>query len=225
MSAHTPVPASPARTDYLRNPYTFLAMWVVPWAFLSPSAYGGDGSVHPLWWVVLAACVGLSFSVCLRWKPLEKLGWNLPRRWFYWPLAAVSGFALSCGYIYFVRWLDLPRPAVPAPQSLALQATSVATDPVLEEIVFRCWILAGSIYLLKKMGVGGGFAPWAANLFTAVLFALLHPEHGWLPLLDRTLAGLLFGWVRLRSNSVAAAAVCHSAGNVAINYLATPILY
>jgi uncharacterized protein len=75
--------------------------------------------------------------------------------------------------------------------------------PLFEETIFR-----GFLYPLLARSMG----PWLAILATAIPFALLHGQQSgwaWQLLVPIGLAGVVFGWVRYRTGSTAAAALVH----------------
>jgi membrane protease YdiL (CAAX protease family) len=205
------------RFDYLLYRAGFVLIWLWNVNLADSALSHGNGKMTTFMWILLVVSAGLSFSLLLRWEPLRKLGWTLPRHWIYWPVALVLGLALGCGYAYLVRYYDLPPS--PITPSLAFRSSVLTSQPVIEELIFRCAILAGFQLLLQKIAVRGSLGDWVANGTTAILFALWHTPYTPLSLLDTTVCGLAFGYLRLRSGSVAVAAVSHSAVNAAIMFI------
>ncbi|MCW5980524.1 MAG: CPBP family intramembrane metalloprotease [Bryobacteraceae bacterium] len=85
---------------------------------------------------------------------------------------------------------------------------AITLGPLCEELIFRGFLLP---LLVKSLGAVAGVA------ITAVGFSLLHgPQYAWswqhLALI--TVAGAVFGWIRLASGSTAAAAVMHAGYNL-----------
>ena len=108
-----------------------------------------------------------------------------------------------------------PIALLAAPPSQILKTlASVSVSPLLEEIMFRGFVL-------RKLSEWSPF--WRANLSSATLFALTHLPYwlwsGMAPLsFARNMAnvfllGLLFGWVMQKSNSLWPAVGFHIANN------------
>lgn len=101
----------------------------------------------------------------------------------------------------------------------------VALGPVLEEIVFRGYLIAALIWFCRRFA--GRVLPNRALIFIAALvFALVHLAHPgvrWLELVCIALTGTLYGWIRCRSGSTAPAAASHAAYNLAL-YAAVEIV-
>ncbi len=91
-------------------------------------------------------------------------------------------------------------------------AVAVVVAPLSEEVLFRGLLLPG---LATTM------TPSRALLASSALFALFHvPSHGVGALAPGAL-GLVFGWARLRTGSLAAPILLHAANNLAVTLLAT----
>jgi hypothetical protein len=91
---------------------------------------------------------------------------------------------------------------------LLVGAFATTLGPACEELIFRGFLLP---LLVRSFGVITGVVA------AALPFALLHgPQYGWSwrHLLLVTLAGSVFGWVRLRTGSTVAAATVHAAYNL-----------
>jgi hypothetical protein len=79
--------------------------------------------------------------------------------------------------------------------------------PVCEELAFRGFLLP---LVARSLG------PFAATLIAALPFAVLHgPQYSWSwqHVLLIALAGMAFGWMRLRSRSTLAATLMHAGYN------------
>lgn len=111
---------------------------------------------------------------------------------------------------YYFRLMP-PRPDAPtafdsyARQPLGWAATFVASVlvlPVIEEIVFRGWVLRA---IERRVGTA------AALVLSAMIFSAFHLELWAAPF--HLVSGLVFGLVALRTNSVGAAILIHVVAN------------
>jgi CAAX protease family protein len=85
---------------------------------------------------------------------------------------------------------------------------STTLGPIFEELLFRGFLLP---LLVRSLGAVAGV------IVTALPFAILHgPQYAWSwqHLLGVTIASIVFGWVRLYTESTAAAAALHSSYNL-----------
>jgi hypothetical protein len=106
----------------------------------------------------------------------------------------------------------LRAPVVPNPVAswplAAVGLVSVGLAPLFEELVFR-----GFLYPLLAHSLG----VWPGILLSAAPFALLHGQQNqwsWQHVAVIAIAGVVFGWVRYRTASTAAAALVHSGYNL-----------
>ncbi len=78
--------------------------------------------------------------------------------------------------------------------------------PIMEELMFRGFVLdlASEVY-----------SKWTAILISAILFALIHPLYI-LTVLNAFWAGLIYGYVRIKTNSLWPSILLHSAWNAHI---------
>jgi membrane protease YdiL (CAAX protease family) len=157
----------------------------------------------------------LYFLIHLRYgQPFwRSLGWTFP-------LAAVTAsffagplLAISVGLLGNV----LRTPEIPLPFQDVLQNRPtvvmfaifvVIFGPLCEELAFRGFLMP----LLVR-----SFGPATGIIATGLLFGSLHaPEYGWhwQQAVLISVAGMVFGWVRLRTGSTAAAAFMHSTYNL-----------
>ena len=94
----------------------------------------------------------------------------------------------------------------------------VTLGPVLEEVVFRGYLFALLMWLFSRVADDGRRNRLVVVL-AAVVFALVHlaqPGVSWLQLACITSTGTLYGWIRYRSGSTAAAAASHAAYNLTL---------
>ena len=126
-----------------------------------------------------------------------------------WTLAAVSAFYVAFQTYYF-RVMP-PRPDATTSFDtyahrpvgwVATVVASVVVLPVIEELVFRGWVLRS---IERRAGTA------AALVLSAILFSAFHAELWAAPF--HVVSGLVFGLVALRTNSVAAAVLVHVVAN------------
>ena len=94
----------------------------------------------------------------------------------------------------------------------------VTLGPVLEEVVFRGYLIAFLMWMLSRVDKDAGRNRLAVVL-AAVVFAAVHlaqPGVSWLQVACITTTGTLYGWIRCRSGSTAPAAISHAAYNLAL---------
>jgi membrane protease YdiL (CAAX protease family) len=90
-------------------------------------------------------------------------------------------------------------------------SAAVVLAPLAEEIVFRGILLPGLARHMKTQ---------TALIISAALFGLFHvPSHG-IGAIMPGLLGLVFGWARLRTGSLAAPVLLHMANNLLVTLLA-----
>jgi membrane protease YdiL (CAAX protease family) len=103
--------------------------------------------------------------------------------------------------------LDLYRSARETSTLVVLTLAIAIAAPVVEEIVFRGFLLPG---LARSMlGISG------ALLFTSLSWALLHAQYQPFYLIQIVLLGLVFGWLRLKSGSTLLTIILHGLLNLA----------
>lgn len=91
----------------------------------------------------------------------------------------------------------------------------VLVGPAIEEIVFRGYLLTLLLHVLRAAPLKLGHL--VAVLTAALIFAAAHggnPGMTWLQLGCVTAMGCVYGWLRLRTGSTAAAFVAHSTYNL-----------
>lgn len=80
--------------------------------------------------------------------------------------------------------------------------------PLAEEMFFRGWFFTGLQERLKS--------PLAANLITTSIWALGHIGVGWIAPVALLAPGLIFGWLRLRYNSIWPCILAHGGMNLIV---------
>jgi membrane protease YdiL (CAAX protease family) len=120
--------------------------------------------------------------------------------------------------VYDVAMVILGRPIVPefmleayqtAKIPLFLWLALVAAAPIFEEIFFRGFVFAGILH--SRLGAAG------AILLTSLTWAAIHVQYDAFDMTVIFLAGLLFGWARLRTNSLLPCIAMHAL----MNFVAT----
>jgi membrane protease YdiL (CAAX protease family) len=93
----------------------------------------------------------------------------------------------------------------------------VLIGPAIEEIVFRGYLLTLLLHLPRHAPPGNG--KLAVVLTAALIFAAAHagnPGVTRLQLICITATGSLYGWLRLKTGSIAAGLVTHSTYNLVL---------
>jgi len=143
----------------------------------------------------------------------RSMGWSLPVRGAWWcvlagPLLAIAGSALA---------VVLHAPDVPDPikdlitnraSLIIVMIFAVGLGPVYEELFFRGFLFP---LLARSFGAAAGI------VLTALPFALLHGaqnQWAWQQITLVGLAGVVFGFVRHKTGSTAAATILHSGFNL-----------
>lgn len=116
-------------------------------------------------------------------------------------LAGAATGAIGLSYLHLVRttgWIDLPPPP-PDVDRTALLLLAVIAAPLCEEIIFRGLLFQGLRRSVKLP---------LAVLWSAALFAAVHPAHSWLPVFVMgATAALVFHRTRLLPAAMAVHAV------------------
>ncbi len=146
-------------------------------------------------------------------QPLwRSLGWTFTFRRGWVPILAGPLLAIGLSVLGIV----LRAPPEPVIQNLMTDRASMVAvmilgtliGPVFEELTFRGFLLP---LLADSLGT------WPGILLTATPFALLHGAQyhwSWQSILIVGLAGVVFGYVRCKTGSTAAAAMIHIGYNV-----------
>ena len=176
-------------------------------------AFAGLLAQSVLYLLVFSVLYGI-LHVRYRQPFWESLGWK-PLRSSTSALCLMGGpvLALSLGYLGYI--IRTPEISLPFSQMLDNRPTLllfflfvVVLGPLCEELGFRGFLMP---LLVRSLGAASGI------VLTGVLFGLLHaPEYSWSwrHVLLVSLAGCVFGWVRYKTGSTAAAAYVHSTFNL-----------
>lgn len=142
----------------------------------------------------------------------SSLGWVRPRAGLWTSVIGGPALALlvaSLGVVLQTPEIQMPIKDLFTDRfSIALVAVFATTlGPLCEELAFRGFLLP---LVARSLG------PAAGVLIAALPFAILHgPQYSWSwrHILLIALAGMVFGWMRLRSRSTLAATLMHAGYN------------
>jgi membrane protease YdiL (CAAX protease family) len=137
-----------------------------------------------------------------------------------WALAAASG--LLAGIVIFVI-ASASGQSIILGSNWRLALMQVTIGPILEEVIFRGYLFSLLIWALHR-AAGEAVLNWLVVVTAALVFALVHlaqPGVSGLHLVCITMTGSLYGWIRILSDSAAAAAVAHAAYNLTLYVTAT----
>jgi len=149
---------------------------------------------------VLISVVGLRQSYFC--PALRALGWTVPSSRFL-VVAIISGLSAAFAVVLIVRAAGISVIHDPA----ATAVLTVTIGPIVEELLFRG-------FLQTCLAAITGAIP--AVIITAICFAAIHGPVSLLQFSCFTVTGALYGFLRLRSGSVATSTLMHSAYNFAL---------
>ena len=188
------------------------------WMLLLP-ALGALGSIGPRRQIagLIEACaflvVAISSAGRLKSLGLEFTAWNrVGRRGTVRSLA--TGLLAGCCIVAVAGISHQPLGTESGWNKVVL---AVTLGPVLEEVVFRGYLLTAGLLLMRRLWPSR--SPAAAIGAVAVVFSIAHlttPGAHLLQLGCIVLTGCLYGYIRLRYRSTAAAALAHGAYNLAL---------
>ncbi len=144
---------------------------------------------------------------------LGPLGWTLASA-KYLALSLLAGAAMAFALTVPLHYWKQPTPLAPHIGSLPDVLLWVLLGPVVEETVFRGFLLPVISRSMRAVG---------AVVITAVFFALLHQPASQLHWAWFTLCGVAYGGIRVASGSTLAAAIMHASYNLTI--LLAPFAY
>jgi len=161
---------------------------------------------------VLVACASLGKLKALGLVFIE---WNLVQR-------RATAACILAGFVAggaIVAIANLSNQPIGAESGWNRAVLAITLGPISEELVFRGYILTAAIWLTRRMPECRGAA--LSILGTAILFSLAHiGTRGitGLQLACAAMTGCLYGWVRVRYCSTAAAALTHGMYNLALYF-------
>lgn len=116
---------------------------------------------------------------------------------------------MAFGIAFYLR---IRNQSTPQPRIMELLLLVLLLGPILEESLFRgC--------LLPRLAQTTGRVP--AVILTAFLFALFHQPADLAHWVSLTATGLAYGWIRVASDSTAAATIMHATYNLALSLSTT----
>jgi len=188
------------------------------WMLLLP-ALGALGSIRPRRQIagLIEACAFLAVAVSsagkLKSLGLEFVAWNqVDRR------GAVSSLAMGlfagCCIVAVAGLSHQPLGTESGWNKIVL---AVTLGPVLEEVIFRGYLLTAGLLLIRRLRASS--SPASSIMAVAVVFSIAHlktPGTNSLQLCCIVLTGCLYGHIRIRYRSTAAAAIAHGAYNLAL---------
>jgi membrane protease YdiL (CAAX protease family) len=136
---------------------------------------------------------------------LAALGWSLPRPRFF-TISVIAGLSAALAVALVVRAAGISIIRDPA----ATAVLTVTIGPIVEELFFRG-------FLQPCLAVITGAIP--AAIITAISFAAIHGPVSLLQFSCFTVTGSAYGFLRLRSGSVAASTLMHSTYNFALTFV------
>jgi len=160
--------------------------------------------------VLLIAGISVLMSVAglRQWyacPALRALGWTVPGPRFL-VIAIISGLAAAFAVVVVARAAGISIIRDPA----ATAVLTVTIGPIVEELFFRG-------FLQTCLSAITGAIP--AVIITAICFAAIHGPETLLRFSCFTVTGAAYGFLRLRSGSVAASTLMHSTYNFALTFV------
>jgi len=204
-----------ARTGWVKD---LAGYWreLLFWMLLLP-AFGALGSNRPRGQIVglieAGAFLLVAISSAGKLKSLEFANWN--RIGSRAAAACVVAGLLAGGSIVAVASISQQPLGTEKGWNKAMLA--IALGPVLEEVIFRGYLFTAALLLTRRLSPSGSAA--FSIIGVALVFSIAHLTTAGttaLQLCCIVLTGCLYGWVRFRYRSTAAAALAHAAYNLAL---------
>ena len=188
------------------------------WMLLLP-AFGALGSIRPRRQVagLVEACAFLLVAISSAGKlmslGLEFANWNrIGRR----AAASCIGAGLLAG-VCIVAVARLSQQPLGPDIGWNKAMLAITLGPVLEEVIFRGYLFTAALLLTRRLSPSRSAA--FSIIGVALVFSIAHLTTAGttaLQLCCIVLTGCLYGWVRFRYRSTAAAALAHAAYNLAL---------
>lgn len=188
------------------------------WMLLLP-AFGALGSARPRRQIggLIEACAFLLVAISSTGKfhslGLEFASWNRVGRTAA-AACVVAGLLAGAAIVALAGLSDQPLGTETGWNKAML---AVALGPVMEEVIFRGYLLTAALLLTRRLSASSSAV--SSILGVAVVFSIAHittPGTTPLQLCCIVLMGCLYGCIRLRYRSTAAAALAHAAYNLAL---------
>lgn len=200
--------------------YREILFWLLllgSWQFLA-SPGGKNG---------IAGAMGTAAFLVFAWNSLDRLT-NLGLDYVRWRattgtnwLYAVVDGVLAGAAVFAIG--SASRHGMGLSNDWKLIVLQVTLGPVLEEIVFRGYLFTLLTWSFRRLADDRSRNRLVV-VAAAVVFAVVHmsqPGISWLQLACITSTGTLYGWLRSRSGSAAAAAASHAAYNLTLYAVAS----
>ena len=190
------------------------------WMLLLP-AFGALGSLRPRRQVagLVESCaflmVAISSTGKLKSLGLEFANWSrICRR----AAAACIGAGLLAG-VSIVAVAHLSQQPLGTVSAWNKAMLAITLGPVLEEVIFRGYLLTAALRLMRHLSLSGSGSDACSIVATAVVFSIAHFTTAGTTAIQLCcifLTGCLYGCLRVRHASTAAAALAHAAYNLAL---------
>lgn len=138
----------------------------------------------------------------------------------FWFLAATLGVIGGSGGLL---WARLANARIKVADDWSVFVLQVALGPVLEEVLFRGYLIRLLYWMVKVWIQEKMIASSVVVLISAVVFGAIHllrPATTWTEVAAITGLGAIYGFIRVTSGSSATAAVAHASYNLTL-YLGT----
>jgi hypothetical protein len=163
--------------------------------------------------IVFAAMLAGFFAVIVvacrhsGWRPVDYLALTRPHDAFV-RLGVVAfvvplAVSLAAAFISAGNDSDLPKPGL---ELLLLMIGIMVVAPIAEELIFRGFLYRAVAE--SRLGVV------VAIVLTALVWASLHTDKSWLGMADTFFAGLVWGWLRWRTQSTLVTIAVHALNNL-----------
>jgi membrane protease YdiL (CAAX protease family) len=190
------------------------------WMLLLP-AFGALGSIRPRRQVagLVESCaflmVAISSTGKLKSLGLEFANWNrICRR----AAATCIGAGLLAG-VSIVAVANLSQQPLGTESGWNKAMLAITLGPVLEEVIFRGYLLTAALMLTRHLSLSGSGSAACSIVATALVFSIAHLTTAGttaIQLCCIVLTGCLYGSLRFRHGSTAAAALAHAAYNLSL---------
>ncbi len=194
-----------------------IGFWVLlfgSWTMLNSPAWPN----HLLGGLGTAAFLVLAFGSLgkLRSMGMEFANWEpVPARFWCW--AAAVGVAAGSGGVALAL---LAHSRINVAESWQVFLLQAALGPVLEEILFRGYLMRLLLWMLRLWTSKSTIVATAAVLVSGVVFGAVHLLRSgttWKEVAIISGVGAIYGYIRMSSGSSATAAVAHALYNVVLH--------
>jgi membrane protease YdiL (CAAX protease family) len=152
----------------------------------------------------------------LRSMGMEFVDWAPAQARFWYAAAALGVAAGSTGLVL----AHLAHSRINVAENWRVFLLQAALGPVLEEILFRGYLVRLLLWMLKMCTHKRVTATVATVLMSAIMFGAIHllrPGTSWKEVSIISAVGTIYGFIRMASGSSATAAVAHALYNVTLH--------